>query len=120
MAVTPESFRAAFPEFADPTKYPDALVARKITFAVKLTNAARWGDLHDEGVELYAAHELTLATRKPGNVVGVVTAKKVDKVGANYDAGSVAEEGAGQWNATTYGQRYIRLARMVGAGGMQA
>jgi hypothetical protein len=50
---------------------------------------------------------------------GMVARKTVDKVSVTYDTASAMEEDAGHWNLTVYGTRFIRLARMVGTGGMQ-
>lgn len=128
MAVTAASFRAAFPAFASTSKYPDAMVALWLPLAVGMVNAERWGDSTDLGVMLYAAHNLALeaqatadgvAGRSPGGRVGVLSSKGADGISAGYDVGTSTEQGAGHWNLTTYGTRFIRLSRMFGAGPLQ-
>ncbi|HGL4259613.1 DUF4054 domain-containing protein [Burkholderia dolosa] len=121
-------FRQAFPEFDDTTTYPDALVQFWMTVAVSLVNVDRWGDLTDLGIALVTAHHLALAVKDqkmavvggvPGQVSGPQSSKAVDKVSASYDTAAVAIKDGGFWNATMYGVRYLSLAMMMGAGGMQ-
>jgi hypothetical protein len=50
---------------------------------------------------------------------GIVSSKSVDKVSVSYDTSGAMEAGAGHWNLTTYGTRYIRLVKLVGAGPLQ-
>jgi hypothetical protein len=126
--VDVSQFRQAFPEFEDTTTYPDALVQFWMTVAVSLVNADRWGDLTDLGIALVTAHHLALAVKDqkmaavggvPGQVSGPQSSKAVDKVSASYDTAAVAIKDGGFWNATMYGVRYLSLAMMMGAGGMQ-
>jgi len=127
MTVTAASFRVAFPEFTSITKYPDGQVDFWLALAVELLNAARWGTVLDYGVQLFVAHNLVLgymaerqgANGVPGAASGMLNSKSVDKVSAGYDTASVAETDAGHWNLTTYGQRYVRMMRMFGAGPIQ-
>lgn len=126
--MTPEQFRADFPEFADATKYSDASIDFQLIIATSLVNSCRWGVLTDQGIELCAAHFLVLARRDeataevggiPGQVTGPQSSKAVDKVSTSYDTGAATIDDAGMWNLTTYGVRFLTLARMMGAGGMQ-
>ncbi|PRD90435.1 DUF4054 domain-containing protein [Burkholderia multivorans] len=121
-------FRQSFPEFDDTTTYPDSLVQFWMTVAVSLVNADRWGDLTDLGIALVTAQHLALAVKDqkmaavggvPGQVSGPQSSKAVDKVSASYDTSAVAIKDGGFWNATMYGVRYLSLAMMMGAGGMQ-
>ena len=121
-------FRQDFPEFGNTTTYPDSSVTFWMTIAVSLVNPDRWGVLTDQGIELVTAHHLVLAQRDqaavavggaPGEVKGPTASKSVDKVSVSYDAGAVALSDAGFWNLTTYGIRFMTIARTMGAGGMQ-
>ncbi|KWN75796.1 DUF4054 domain-containing protein [Burkholderia ubonensis] len=121
-------FRQTFPEFGDTTKYPDAVIQIWLTVAVSLVNPERWQELTDIGIGLVTAHHVALSTRDtntsavggvPGQVTGPQSAKSVDKVSASYDTAAVAIKDGGFWNATMYGIRYLSLAQMMGAGGMQ-
>jgi hypothetical protein len=126
--VDSTQFRTDFPEFSDTTKYPDSTVDFWLTVAVSLVNPCRWGDLTNVGIELVTAHHLAMSARDvqaaeaggiPGQVTGPTTAKAVDKVSVGYDSGAVSLTDAGFWNLTTYGIRFLGLARLMGAGGMQ-
>lgn len=126
--MTPDQFRADFPEFADKTKYPDSLVQIWLTVAVSLVNPLRWMELTNLGMELVTAHHLVLAQRDqaaaavggaPGEVKGPTASKSVDKVSVSYDAGAATLDDAGFWNLSSYGIRFLTLARCMGAGGLQ-
>ncbi len=126
--MTPDQFRADFPEFADKTKYPDSLIQMWLTVAVSLVNPLRWMELTNLGMELVTAHHLVLAQRdqavaavggSPGEVKGPTASKSVDKVSVSYDSGAATYSDAGFWNLTTYGLRFYNLALMMGAGGLQ-
>ena len=81
-----------------------------------------------QGVSLYTAHELVIAAQNvkagqnggvPGTSGGIPVDKTVGSVSVSYDAQSTTEKDAGWWNKTTYGQQFIRLARLFGAGAIQ-
>ncbi|AOZ06705.1 DUF4054 domain-containing protein [Cupriavidus malaysiensis] len=126
--MTPEQFRADFPEFSDTTKYPNTLIQMWLTVATSLVNPVRWMELTNLGLALVTAHHLVLAQRDgatadvggtPGEVKGPTSSKSVDKVSVSYDTGAVALSDAGFWNMTSYGIRFLNFARMIGAGGLQ-
>ena len=121
-------FRQDFPEFGNTTTFPDSSVTFWMGIAVSLVNPDRWGVLTDQGIELVTAHHLVLAQcdqaatavgGAPGEVKGPTASKSVDKVSGSYDTGAVALTDAGFWNMTTYGIRFMTIARAMGAGGMQ-
>lgn len=120
-------FRAAFPAFVSATTYPDAQVQYWLTLAGNLLPPDKWVDLLDLGTGLYVAHNLALeqlaakstaAGGIPG-APGLMTSKSVGPISVGYDASLSAERDAGAWSLTTYGARFIRLARLIGAGGTQ-
>ncbi|MGI4812808.1 MAG: DUF4054 domain-containing protein [Janthinobacterium lividum] len=126
--TTPAQFRTDFPEFSDSATYSDASIQMWLTVAASLVNARRWMELTNLGVELVTAHHLAIGSKDfraatigglPGQVSGPMSAKSVDKVSASYDTAAVTEEGAGFWNMSAYGIRYLGLAKMLGAGGLQ-
>lgn len=128
MSVTVASFRASFPEFSEQTVYPDATVEFWLGLAGRLLRPAAWLDLLDDGTMLFVAHNLVLAGSAaraatsgsaPGTASGAVSSKTVDKVSMSYDTAGAMIEGGGQFNLTTYGQRYLQLERVVGMGGSQ-
>ncbi|MDG9784645.1 DUF4054 domain-containing protein [Metapseudomonas otitidis] len=121
-------FRQDFPEFADATKYPDSAVNFWLSIAIKTLPEDRWCDYLNMGLELFVAHNLTLAAQNqavasvggaPGQVKGPLSSKAVDKVSAGYDSGAVTLADGGFFNLTTYGIQFLQLARMVGSGGIQ-
>lgn len=125
MAVTYTSFVAVFAEFADTSAYPQASVEFWLSQAPFQLNANRLRNSYDLAVMLFTAHNLALGRRDarsaagggiPGQATGPTSSKTVDKVSVSYDTGATTYDGAGEWNATTYGQRLYRLLRAVGAG----
>ncbi len=128
MTITVAQFRADFSEFGSSVTFPNSAVQYWLNFAYNFMNAARWGSSLDMGAELFAAHNLALEARTqaeakaggiPGAQVGPINSKSVDKVSIAYDTAAGAEPDAGHWNTTIYGTRYIKLAKMMGAGGLQ-
>lgn len=126
--VTPESFRAAFRAFADSGQYSDGTIEYWVTVATGFLDPNRWGTSLDYGVGLFAAHHMVLDARDvqvttaggvPGDVNGPATAKQIDKVSKSMDTKAVTIENADFWNMTTYGIRFMRLAKQFGAGGIQ-
>ena len=128
MAITVKQLRIDYPEFSDESLYIDSQIQFWLNFAYKFLDIRRWGTSLDLAAELYTAHNLVIEIRAqataetgapPGESQGMVSSKSVDKVSLSYDTSSIAQEGAGHWNLTIYGLRYIRLARMFGSGGIQ-
>jgi hypothetical protein len=126
--LTPTQFRSDFPEFANPVMFTDAVITSWITIAGNLLNSCKWGTLLTLGTELLVAHNITLSARDqatalaggvPGEMTGTVSGKAVDKVSVSYDTNAAALLNAGDYALTSYGIRYLRLARMIGAGGSQ-
>lgn len=125
MAVTYQSFVAVFAEFANTSAYPQTTVEFWLGQAPFQLNANRLRNSYDLAVMLFVAHNLVMGARNaradagggtPGQVSGPQSSKAVDKVSASYDTGAVTYPGAGEWNATSYGQRLYRLLRAAGAG----
>jgi len=125
MTVTAASFRAHYPEFVDSVVYTDAQITYYLTLAGLMLNAPRWLSLLDLGTELFIAHNIVLEAKAqktataggiPGEMTGITSSKSVDKVSVSYDTSSGLVPGAGHWNLTIYGARFIKLMRMFGAG----
>lgn len=128
MAITPQQFRADFPEFSSTAVYTNSSITFWLGLAYMLLNADRWGGLLDVGAELFAAHNISLEAKNvleaagggiPGANTGPIESKKVDKVEVSYNTGAAMKKDAGHWNLTTYGTRYIYLLDMFGAGPVQ-
>ena len=129
MTLTVPQFRTRFSEFGTPAVYSDDFLQMWLDVGYKLVDADSWGDdMVDLGASLCAAHFIVLQKRDqltaakggvPGFTVGVVSSKSIDSVSVAYDVASAMVQGAGQWNATRYGQQYAQLSRLYGAGAMQ-
>lgn len=128
MTASLTSFRQAFPAFMDPGIYPAHEVEYWMTLAGKLHNADRWGELLDDGIYLFTAHNLALEfsskqdaarAEQPGQIKGTLTSASVDKVSYSRDGSSATDPTAGHWNLTIYGIRWLRLSRLVGMGPVQ-
>lgn len=128
MTVTVAQFRQDFPEFASTVDYADAQITFYLNLAIAMLNASRWSTVLDFGTELFIAHNLSLERRAqkdgavggiPGATVGALNSKSVDKASAGYDMTSSLELDAGHWNLSTYGKRFIHMARLIGAGPVQ-
>lgn len=126
--MTAAEFRGSFPQFADPALFPSAQVDFWLALGARLMNPERWGDLLDYGLQLFAAHNLSLDAASsaasgsggiPGAVIGPVSSASVDKVSYSRDSSSAMNPDLGHWNLTTYGMRWALLARMAGAGPVQ-
>jgi hypothetical protein len=99
-----------------------------LNIANAMFDAGRWGELQGLGIELWVAHYLTLDRQSElsgasggiaGAAVGMVASKSVGGASISYDIASSTERDGGHWNSTAYGRRWLNLARMVGAGGIQ-
>jgi len=143
MYVTPSQFLTDFPEFdtsgdTDPqaVQFDPAQIQFWINRALRTLNPCRWDDSDDGprpsdldyGVELFTAHNLVLGAIDardgqvggiPGVAKGAIAATSAGDVAVSYDTANTMEFDAGHWNLTTYGKRFIRLARMMGAGPLQ-
>jgi hypothetical protein len=128
MTASVTGLREAFTEFGDTTNYPDSFVEYWIGVGEILLPADRWSTMLDHGIYLYACHEMALEAHAvrtaanggvPGQNLGILTNKSVDKVSMGYDASSAANKDAGHWNLTIYGNRFYRLMMMFGAGPIQ-
>jgi hypothetical protein len=140
MTITVSAFRNDYPEFASSVTYPTSSITHFLKLASLFLNQERWGapssgsgnpqnyNENDVGTELYVAHHLVLEARAqvsaasgglPGENVGAINNKSVDKVSVGFDVSAGTLENAGFWNTTTFGVRFIQLARMMGAGPVQ-
>lgn len=121
--LTNDRFRNMFPEFGSIEAYPDVLVNSWIEIAGSALPSRRWGNFLVQGLGLYVAHNLALGARaktgSAGAVSGPMSSKTVGSVSASYDTSAVTIAGGGEWNLTSYGIRFWRIMRLVGAGGIQ-
>jgi hypothetical protein len=140
MSVTVKSFRQDFSqEFGDNSRYPNSAIGYWLQVASLMLNQAYWGvpsatadapptTLIDLATELFVAHNLVLEKQAvdaasrggdPGVKMGMITNKSVGGVSIGYSVSEVIELDGGYYNATTFGQRFLRLARFKGSGPIQ-
>lgn len=122
-------FRTLLPAFSDSSVYTDDTLNINLTLTASMLDVNRWADWRPLGMALMVAHFMSLDERenriaKRGGVpgtgsVGILSSKSIGSVSAGYDVSAGTELNAGHWNMTSYGRRYIHMARLVGAGGVQ-
>ena len=118
---TVSDFRRDFPQFADTTKYPDAVIEFRL-------NLAAMGNMFPYLAELFVAHYMVLNAADTaagalggagGATSGVVASKSVDKVSVSYDNSTTLNADAGFWNFSRYGAEFWQLLMLFGYGGIQ-
>lgn len=128
MAFDVDTFRENFAEFTSLTKYPDEMIEFWSGLGDKLLDQTKWDALgiRDQGLSLFTAHYITLAAMNvadvavgadPGRSASLIGGEGVGGVNVSYDNAASLENGAGQWNSTSYGRQYFSLASLVGMGG---
>ena len=144
MPVAYEDFTADYPEFADQTRFPESAVNYWIGIAYVLLTLPLYGtsfwdttpgpyippgqtlgrSIQDYGVELFTAHNLALEVQAqdastlnatPGTVGGSITGRTVNGLTIVYDTAGSLEKDGGHYNLTTYGRRFLRMVKTVGA-----
>lgn len=133
-APTAEQFLADFPKF-DTSNVQDSAAVQFgpdaiqywLNFAALTINQGRLGSLYYTAVELFCAHNLALEAWAeqggnqtiPGIAKGAIAATASGDVSISYNNMTVYEPDAGHWNYTVYGQRFIKLVRLLCAGPLQ-
>jgi hypothetical protein len=125
MTISPAQFVTNFPAFQNPTAYPIAQIQFWLTQAYSQLNAFSLGEQLDYAAQLFTAHKLVLAFNASqvtagggggGQSAGMVASKSVGGASISYDTGSTAIPGAGEYNATTWGQMLWPILRGALAG----
>lgn len=132
---TEEMFRADFPQFFDimgDCHVPHAVLMDLISQARKTIQPDKWLDSWRYASGLFVAHNATMYLRSyqpysdspeaaaaSGNVIGTVKSATLGDASATYDDGTatMATQGWGDLNATSYGQLLATKARLIGMGG---
>ena len=118
-------FFTVFPEFGTLATVPQ--VTYWLGEALNQLAVGRLGLQADRAMMLFAAHNIVLGLRdvedtqfdgQPGDSMGPVTSKGAAGLSVSYDANIVAIAGAGEYNATAYGQRLWKLLETVAMGGV--
>lgn len=119
-------FRAQFPQFADPVKYPDATLQVQFELACSYVTNDTYGDMsvtvRTHAIYLMMGHLIALnaliaQNASGGGQIGVVQSATVDSVSVTLQPPPVR----GQWrwwlNNTPYGAQLAALLEMQSAGG---
>lgn len=125
-SLSPQQFRADFPEFASTTVYPNSMVDFYIGLSVNMLNPGKFAEQFQYAQELFVAHTITIEAKAikessgggiPGTMAGgIPTSKSVDKVSVSYDASVIMDQAAGHWNMSVYGIRLWQLMKLFGSG----
>lgn len=74
-------------------------------------NEIQWGTCATKGQALVAAHIITLGLRGGTSAAGPVTAESAGGVSRSYASATISGTDA-FWQSTTFGQRYLAMAKM--------
>jgi len=124
MTVAYADFVAVFTEFSDSQKFPQVGIDFWIGQAPTQLNLPLFGQQADLATMLYVAHNLVLSAQNaraaqrgiPGAQISPVQSKTIGEISVAYDTKATTIEGAGAWNATSYGQRLYTMMKAVGIG----
>jgi hypothetical protein len=136
ITITWAQFLADFPEFntsnvTNPAypQFSQSTFTYYFNLAVLLLDPQnRFASVINQLTELFIAHHMVLeclAQRDmntggvPGVAKGPIAGKSAQDVSISYASGATAEINGSHWNYTIFGQRFLRLAKTLSAGGIQ-
>ena len=125
ITLDPAAFRALFPQFADPVKWPDAALSIQFGAATGYVSADTYGDMpvaaRTSALYLMTAHLLALgviiAQNNYSGQVGVVQGAVVDHVQITLTPPPVKSQWQWWLNTTPYGAQLLGLLDAQAAGG---
>ena len=125
ITLDPAAFRALFPQFADPAKFPDAALTIQFGMATGYVSADTYGDMpvaaRTNALYLMTAHLLALgiiiAQNNYSGQVGVVQGAVVDHVQITLTPPPVKSEWRWWLNTTPYGAQLLGLLQAQAVGG---
>ncbi len=114
---TPADIKTRYPAFA---AVADATIQLAITDAVPWFDVCRWDTFYAQGFAAFVAHMLTAdqaaALGKATGAGGALASKKVGEVEVRYQPIATMKPSDAFFATTIYGQRYLQLRKLVGAG----
>ena len=134
VAPTASQFLEDYPAFdtsettdSNAVQYSTSQINYWVNLASLMLNQPRFGNLFYVACELFAAHNLALEAWAeqggdqtiPGISKGAIAASASGDVSVSYNNATTFELDAGHWNYTVFGQRLIRMIRLVSAGPLQ-
>lgn len=125
ITLDPAAFRALFPQFADPAKYPDAALEIQFGMATGYVSADTYGDMpvaaRTNALYLMLAHLMAIgviiAQNNYQGQVGIVTGAVVDHVQITLTPPPVKSQWQWWLNTTPYGAQLLGLLQAQAAGG---
>ncbi len=116
-------FRAAFPEFADDTKYPDALLQRHWDNATCYVSDEDYGCLsgacRQQAIDLMTAHLVKIEEGiLSGDNSSFVQSATIDKVSVTVVPPPAGSQYAWWLSLTPYGQQLLALLKSKTVGGL--
>ena len=125
ITLDPAAFRALFPQFADPVKWPDAALSIQFGVATGYVSADTYGDTpvaaRTNVLYLMTAHLLALgaiiAQNNYSGQVGVVQGAVVDHLQITLTPPPVKSQWQWWLNTTPYGAQLLGLLEAQAAGG---
>ena len=116
-------FRIDYPQFANPTNYPDALIENTFDTATCYIANSDYGylsgDCRYKALTLITAHLLLLNTWINSNEVpGLVEQSKIDMIQLTLTAAPIKSQWAWWLSLTGYGQSLLALLTASSVGGM--
>lgn len=131
-AYAKDDFLAFYPQFTG--LVPDAVLTQFVSMANASVLQIRWHETWEMGMGLYIAHFLTLYLQTMSDGVsstaaqvigaaearGLQTSQSVGDVSVSYDYGAMVADinGWADWKQTQFGIQYLRMARLLGKGGI--
>lgn len=115
-------FRAQYPEFADPLKFPDAILQGNWDLATCYMTSENYGILQNtcrqKALNMLTAHITELSTQyNKGEITGVLNSATIDKVTVALTPPKI-RNGWDYWlYQTAYGQQFIALMQVLTVGG---
>jgi hypothetical protein len=120
--MTPQIFKIRYPQFED---ISDGRIQYFINESNPWFNKDIWADFYEQGVGLWVAHQLAvgqLQLEQFGGGTGFITTGGSISVGpvsiSDGSSSSIDRQIDNQFLSTAYGSEYMRLARMLGMGGV--
>lgn len=118
----PAAFRAMFPQFSDPTAFPDAKLQAHFDAATGYVSADTYGDMKPTSrayaLDLMTAHLLTLGVMAAqGTQPGVTIMSRVGDVQVQLQPPPVKSEWSYWLNTTPHGAQLVALLQAQAVGG---
>lgn len=116
MAITVESFRLRFAEFADEGEFTDEFLQMFITDSVSVhlgTDEKRWLGRYDYAQAYLVAHHVILADlTRAGDLsgaLGAVVSKTAGGVSISYASPKQSSSDSSKLSTTSYGQEFLSI-----------